>query len=110
MRQTLEGHAGRVIGIAFSPDGRRLASSDEEGEVRLWEVADGRSIFNIQGSTGAVLDLFFSPDGKWLATLSNNSTARLKPLALDDLIALARRRLSGRKLTDRERRIYLHQR
>jgi WD40 repeat protein len=106
--QTFEGHAGRVIGIAFSPDGRRLASSDEEGEVRLWEVAEGRNVFNVQGSSGAVMDLFFSPDGKWLATLSASGVARLKPLALDDLIARARR-LSDRELTDRERRIYLHQ-
>jgi WD40 repeat protein len=109
LAQTFEGHAGRVIAIAFSPDGRRLASSDEEGDVRLWEVAGGRSLFSVQGGSGAVVDLLFSPDGRWLATLSTSGAARLKPLAVDELITRARQRLSGRGLTDQERRIYLHE-
>jgi dipeptidyl aminopeptidase/acylaminoacyl peptidase len=108
LQQVFEGHDSKVIAVGFSPDGQRLASADEEGGVRLWDIAEGRSIFNLQGGqTSAVVELAFSPDGKWLATSASDGTVRLDPLALDDLIALARERVS-RELTPRERRIYLH--
>jgi WD40 repeat protein len=96
-----------VITVAFSPDGRRLASGDEAGQVRLWEIAEGRSIFSLQASTRPLVDLAFSPDGKWLAIVGSDGTVRREPMALGDLIERAHGRIS-RPLTPQERRIYLH--
>jgi WD40 repeat protein/serine/threonine protein kinase len=53
--------------VAFSPDGRLLASGAAE-EVRLWEVATGRLIRTLKGHTDRVQCLAFSPDGRLLAS------------------------------------------
>jgi len=39
---TLTGHTGEVNGVAFSPDGKLLATTDTDGPVRLWDVASGQ--------------------------------------------------------------------
>jgi WD40 repeat protein len=55
-------------GVAFSPDGRTLALGSEDGEIRLWEMPEGRERAVLRGHTGSVWGLAFSPDGKQLAT------------------------------------------
>src|SRR3990172_7661546 len=43
------GHANEVNAAAFSPDGRWLASGDDEGTIKLWEVATGRELRTLKG-------------------------------------------------------------
>ena len=67
---TLRGHAGEVWAVAFSPDGRTLASGDGDwnrpGDVRLWDTATWRERTALRHS-GEVLCLAFAPRGSRLA-------------------------------------------
>jgi WD40 repeat protein/tRNA A-37 threonylcarbamoyl transferase component Bud32/Flp pilus assembly protein TadD len=57
-----------VFGLAFSPDGRRLATSGLRGAgVQVWEVEDGRELWKTEGVHNGVLEFAFSPDGRRLA-------------------------------------------
>jgi WD40 repeat protein/tRNA A-37 threonylcarbamoyl transferase component Bud32 len=75
---------GAVTGVAFSPDGKLLATADDDGYVRLWNPATGRPVGaalpaepnSIPGNPG-VDGVAFSPDGKLLATADGYSNVRL---------------------------------
>ena len=82
----LTGHAGEVLSVAFSPDGKTLASGNADQTVRLWNVATGRQIGQpLTGNTGFADEFVdavaFSPDGKTLASGSYDGTVRLWDLA-----------------------------
>ena len=80
--------------MEFSPDGRRAATGGEDQTVRLWDVASGRELLVLRGHTGNVSDVAFSPDGTCLASASYDGTNRVYVLPVDDLIVLARSRLT----------------
>ena len=54
--------------VAFSPDGRTLASCDGSHVICLWDVTKGRVRTTIEGQAAGVYQLAFSPDGKLLAS------------------------------------------
>ncbi len=102
----LIGHEGETITVAYSPDGQRLVTSSRDGTARLWDATTGQSLLILDADLGGLTGAAFDPTGTRLAT-SGDSGVRLYALSIDDLMALARQRVT-RALTPMECQTYLH--
>src|SRR5262249_25126348 len=61
-------HSATVLGLAYSPDGKRLATGARDGTVRIADAATGKFLLRLDGHQGAVECVAFSPNGKRLAS------------------------------------------
>ncbi|OBT42047.1 hypothetical protein VE00_07428 [Pseudogymnoascus sp. WSF 3629] len=75
--QTLEGHSGPVNSVAFSPDGKQVASGSDDNTVRLRNAATGAELQTLKGHSRWVWSVAFSPDSKQVASGSSDNTVRL---------------------------------
>ena len=79
--RTLERHKGNVNALCFSADGSRLFAAGGQpalaGEIKVWEVADGKLLATLEGHKDAIYSLALSPDGRMLATGSYDQKIKL---------------------------------
>ena len=75
--RTLRGHTQRIGRIAWSPDGRLLASPSADQTIRLWDVETGECLRTLRGHTDTVDSVAFDPSGGMLASGSHDCTVKL---------------------------------
>jgi WD40 repeat protein len=68
---TLEGHIYAVNSVAFSPDGKRLATGSYDKTAKIWDLDSAKALTTLEGHTDIVWNVAFSPDGKRFATGSD---------------------------------------
>ena len=77
LRLTLRGHSNWIGRIAWSPDGKWLASPSKDMTIRIWDAVTGKVVRTLKGHTSEVNSVAWSPDGLRLASASHDRTVRL---------------------------------
>ena len=103
---TFSGHTTSLFDAAFSPDGTRIATVSNDKTAKVWDALTGKELLTIHTPDG-LTGVAFSPDGSQLAVGSRDGTTRVYLLHIEDLIALAKSRVT-RQLTLEECQQYLH--
>lgn len=95
--------------MAFKPDGKLLATGNEDNTAKIWDIETGQETLTLPGNLGVVTGVAFSPldDNTHLVVSSADGTTRVFPLNLKELLALAQIRIT-RSLTTEECQKYLH--
>ena len=71
------GHTGGGNSVAFSPDGKRLASASWDVTVKVWDTATGQETLTLKGHTDVVTSVAFSHDGRRLASAGDDQTVKV---------------------------------
>jgi WD40 repeat protein len=73
----LQGHSASILQIAFSPDGRFLATAASDRSIRIWDCQTGDEVWSETAHANAVHCLAFTPDGRTIATSGGDGMLRL---------------------------------
>lgn len=85
---SLDGHQGRVLSAAWSPDGTRVATAGQDGTAHLWDARTGEELAVWRGHKDAINAVVFGPSGEQAVTASQDGTARLWEAATGELQAI----------------------
>ena len=82
LQQSAQAQSARVTGtavlsVAWSPDGKRLATGSQDTTAKVWDAASGRDVLTLRGQHDSISSVAWSPDAKQLATGSGDGTARV---------------------------------
>src|SRR5262249_17356354 len=90
--RTLEGHTSEITCVAFSSDGKAVASAgwydrhNPDTAIRIWDAATGKELHRLAGNKHGVNAVAFSPDGRTLASAGGSFDSRADPHFADALL------------------------
>ena len=86
IRKTLTAHQGEIWGMAYSPDGTRLATSGADQELQIWDTATYKSLLTVNMENAEAKSITFSPNGKWIAAASSGGSVRIRDVETGQLV------------------------
>jgi WD40 repeat protein len=91
----LQGHSKSALSVAYSPDGKLMASGSLDETILVWNTSNYKPVDTLKGHGGNIFCVTFSPDGKYLASASNDNTVRLWEVSSGKLLRTFRGHTAG---------------
>jgi WD40 repeat protein len=82
--KNLQDHIDAVFAVAFSPDGKRLASASQDRTVKIWDVSTGKRLYTLSDALDGLTGLAYSPSGDQVAAAGYDKTIYVWSLSADE--------------------------